>query len=80
MNRSAVIDTLKGSEAVNSRQKREGTNFAVRTVQCGCPDPGCGAFHVIEKARLIPTKEQAEATLKLKKKTGNAHKKTRPRT
>jgi hypothetical protein len=79
MKRAAVIDTLKGSEAVNSRQKRDGTKFAVRTVQCGCPDPGCGAFHVIEKARPLPTQEQAEATLKLKKRAGNERKRSRLR-
>jgi hypothetical protein len=77
MKRAAVADTLKGKEVVNSRQKREGTNFAVRTVQCGCPDPGCGAFHIIEKERPLPTSKQAEATLKLKKRANNIHKRSR---
>jgi hypothetical protein len=68
MRRDAVIDTQKGMEAVNSRQRREGTRFAVRTVACGCPDPGCGAFHVVETSRPLPTTDQATATLKTKKK------------
>lgn len=68
MRRNAVIDTLKGLEAVNSRQKREGTHFAVRTTQCGCPDDNCGAFHVIETDRPLPTAEDAVKTLRDKKK------------
>jgi len=71
MRRDAVIDTQKGMEAVNSRQKREGTNFAVRSVQCGCPDIGCGAFHVVEASRPLPTPQQAEATLKQRKAQRN---------
>lgn len=68
MRRAAVVYTLKGLEAVNSRQKREKTHFAVRTVQCGCPDDNCGAFHTIETHRPLPTTEEAVKTLRDKKK------------
>ncbi len=64
MRRAAVIDTQKGMEAINSKQKREGTRFHVRTVQCGCPDANCGAFHVIETDRTLPTSDQAVETLR----------------
>jgi hypothetical protein len=67
MQRDAVIDTQKAMEAVNARQKRAGTLFAVRSTACGCPDPGCGAFHVIDTSRPLPTAAQADATLKQRK-------------
>ncbi len=68
MRRDAVIMTQKGMEAVNSRQRRDGTQLAVSTVPCGCPDPGCGAFHRIEPERPLPTPQQAIETLKARKK------------
>lgn len=68
LRRAAIIDTLKGMEAVNSRQRRAGTRYAVRTVNCGCPDPGCGAFHVIETERPLPDAAAALATLRARKR------------
>jgi len=67
LSREALRNTKKAFEAVNSRQKRAGTNFAVSTVPCGCSDPGCGAFHRVETDRPLPTTEEAIQTLKAKK-------------
>jgi len=80
MQRTAVIGTIKGLEALNSRQKREHTNFAVRTVQCGCSDPGCGAFHSIDKDRPLPTTKEALNTLRQKKAEKRTAKKLKPAT
>ncbi|MDR2012517.1 MAG: hypothetical protein LBQ20_05650 [Rhodanobacter sp.] len=66
----ALRNTKKALEAVNARQKRAGTNFAVSTVPCGCSDPECGAFHRIETDRPLPTTEEAIQTLKAKKAAG----------
>jgi len=59
-------NTIKRIEATNSKQKREGTRFAVTTFVCGCSDPSCGASHQIGN-RPLPTADEAIQTLKTKK-------------
>ena len=68
LRRAAILDTLKGMEAIHAIQKRAGTHYAVRTVNCGCPDPNCGAFHVIEEGRPLPDDAAALATLRARKR------------
>lgn len=64
MGRDAVINTIKSAERTNAMQKRNGTSHPVHAVVCGCSDPHCGAFHRIVKDRTLPTREEADATLK----------------
>jgi len=55
----ALADIRRSEEHTNSIQRREGlTQHPVRLVICGCPDPNCGGWHVIERDRLIPTAAQ----------------------
>lgn len=64
LKRNAIIDTIKSEERTNAIQKRSGlTKHPVRVTSCGCPDPNCGAFHVIETDRTIPTPDECEARL-----------------
>lgn len=64
LGRDAIIDTIKSEQRTNAIRKRSGlTRHPVRVTSCGCPDPACGAFHVIETDRLIPTPEEAVARL-----------------
>lgn len=65
--RAGMWNTIKRIEATNSKQNREGTNFAVTTFVCGCSDPACGASHQIQSNRPLPTTEEAIETLKAKK-------------
>ena len=65
LGRGAIIDTKKSEERVNAAQKRAGsTRYHVRVTSCGCPDPNCGAFHVIESTRRLPDAAEAVTTLK----------------
>lgn len=65
--RVGIRNTIKRIEATNSKQNREGTNFAVATFVCGCSDPACGASHQVQSNRPLPTTEEAIETLKAKK-------------
>lgn len=76
MKRGAVVDTIKSEERTNALQKRNGTNFAVRTTICGCPDPNCGAWHTILEERPLPTPEEAAATLKKHKAAQHTNKRS----
>jgi hypothetical protein len=69
MSREAIRNTRKAMEAVNSRQRRAGTDFAVNTIACGCSDPGCGAFHRVDTERPLPTIDEAVTTMKAKKRS-----------
>jgi dissimilatory sulfite reductase (desulfoviridin) alpha/beta subunit len=60
---AAMYDTKKSEERTNAEQKRSGQQFHVRVTSCGCPDPACGAFHVIETDRPLPSQSEAAATL-----------------
>jgi hypothetical protein len=64
LRRGAIVDTIKSEHRINAIRKRSGlTRHPVRVTSCGCPDPNCGAFHVIETDRLIPTPEECAALL-----------------
>jgi hypothetical protein len=64
LNRDAIIDTIKGEQRMNAIRKRKGlTKHPVRTESCGCPDPTCGAFHVIVTERTIPSPEECSTLL-----------------
>jgi hypothetical protein len=62
LKRDAIIDTVKSEQRSNAIRKRSGlTRHPVQVTSCGCPDPGCGAFHLIRTERTIPTPEECEA-------------------
>lgn len=64
MRRAAIIDSVKSEQATNARRRRDGlTRHPVRGYACGCPDPGCGAFYVIDTGRTIPTAAECRALL-----------------
>jgi hypothetical protein len=74
LKRGAIVDTVKGEHRTNANRKRSGlTQHPIRVTSCGCPDPNCGAFHVIETERTIPTAEEADARLVEDKKARKAH-------
>jgi hypothetical protein len=56
MRPEAIADSLRCEQATNARRRRDGlTRHPVRGYACGCPDPGCGAFYLIDTTKLIPT-------------------------
>lgn len=64
MRPEAVADSLWCERATNARRRREGlTRHPVRGYACGCPDPGCGAFYVIDTGHTIPTAAECRALL-----------------
>ena len=67
LQRGAIVDTIKSEERTNAIQKRNGTHHPVRVTSCGCPDPNCGAWHTVIEERMLPTAEEATATLKSRK-------------
>ena len=59
LKRDAIIDTVISEQRMNALRKRTGmTKHPVRVTSCGCPDPSCGAFHMIIDERTIPTPEE----------------------
>lgn len=70
LSRGAIVDTIKSDERMNAQQKRAGKiRYHVDVVSCGCPDENCGAFHVLRTARPIPTIAEAQATLRVHRRT-----------
>jgi hypothetical protein len=64
LGRDAIIDTIKSEERTNAIRKRSGlVRHPIRATSCGCPDPACGVFHVIDTDRTIPTPEECAARL-----------------
>jgi hypothetical protein len=64
LKRNAIVNTVKGEHCANAVRKRKGlTRHPILAASCGCPDPNCGAFHIILKGRTIPTSEEADALL-----------------
>jgi len=62
--RDAIVGTVKNEHRTNAIRKRRGlTHHPISAHSCGCPDPSCGAFHLIRKDRTIPTTEEADAAL-----------------
>jgi hypothetical protein len=64
LRRGAIVDTIKSEHRTNAIRKRSGlTRHPLLAVSCGCPDPNCGAFHMIRTERVIPTIEEADESL-----------------
>jgi hypothetical protein len=64
LRRDAIIDSVKSEHRTNAIRKRKGqSRRPITAASCGCPDPSCGAFHIIRKERTIPTAEEADALL-----------------
>jgi hypothetical protein len=74
LERDAIIDTVKSEHRANAIRKRRGlTRHPILGVACGCPDPSCGAFHLIRTERTIPTPVECEALLAADNKTRKAN-------
>lgn len=75
LRRGAIVDTIKSEQRTNAIQKRGGlTQQPVTVTPCGCPDPNCGCWHTILTERTIPTAEEADTELAIKKKESKASK------
>jgi hypothetical protein len=73
LKRDAIIDTVKSEHRTHAIRKRRGlTQHPISAHSCGCPDPNCGAFHVIRTERTIPTAEEADAALTADKRARKA--------
>jgi hypothetical protein len=73
LRRGAIVDTIKSEHHTNAIRNRSGfARHRVRVTVCGCPDPNCGAFHVVETGRTIPTAEEANTLLAEDKKARKA--------
>jgi len=69
LKRNAIIDTIRSEEKMNSLQARSGgPRYHVDTISCGCPDDNCGAFHVVRTNRPLPSPDEADATLRARRK------------
>jgi len=69
LKRDAIIDSIKSEHRTNSIKRRRGlTKHPIEARSCGCPDPSCGAFHMIRTERVIPTADEAVETLSADKK------------
>ena len=78
LEREAVVDLVKSEQAANGLRKRQGlTQHPIRFVVCGCPDPKCGGWHVIETERTIPTGPEAVASLVAEKQIRKASERVR---
>src|SRR4051812_23896605 len=59
LKRDAIIDTIKSEERMNALRRRAGlTRHPVHGASCGCSDPGCGAFHWIDRETTIPAPKE----------------------
>lgn len=75
LKRDAIIDSVKSEHRANAIRKRQGlTRHPISAHSCGCPDPHCGAFHLIRTERTIPTAEEADAVLAADKAIRNVTK------
>ena len=73
LERGEIVDLVKSEQATNARRKRQGlTRHPLRAVVCGCPDPTCGGWHVIETERTILTAVEADAALAADKRVRRA--------
>jgi hypothetical protein len=73
LKRDAIIDTVKSEHRINAIRRRRGkTQHPITVTSCGCPDPRCGAFHIVRTERTIPTAEEAAALLAGSKKIRKA--------
>lgn len=75
LTRDAIIDSVKSEHRTNALRKRRGqTCHPITAHSCGCPDPSCGAFHLIRTERIIPTAAEANAALATDKAVRKASK------
>jgi hypothetical protein len=75
LKRDAIIDTVKSEQRTNAIRKRRGLDgHPITAHSCGCPDPACGAFHLIREEKVIPTVEEADAALAARKPCRSAKK------
>jgi hypothetical protein len=73
LKRAAIVDSVKSEHRTNAVRKRNGQmRHPIDAVSCGCPDPGCGAFHMIRTERTIPTAEEADEILAADKQARKA--------
>lgn len=73
LKRNAIIDSVKSEHRTNAIRRRQGlTRHPIIVYSCGCPDPNCGAFHLIRTERTIPTADEADAALAKDKKIRKA--------
>ena len=64
LTRGAIIDSVKSEHRTNAIRKRKGlTRYPIRAYSCGCPDPNCGAFHLIRTETRIPTAAECKELL-----------------
>jgi hypothetical protein len=82
LKRDAIVDTVKSEHRINAIRKRSGlTKHPISVTSCGCPDPNCGAFHMIRTERTIPGAEESDALLiadnRKRKETGSRRKRKR---
>ena len=64
LRRGAIIDSVKSEHRTNAIRKRKGLiRHPIRAYSCGCPDPNCGAFHLIRTEITIPTPDECAALL-----------------
>ena len=65
LTRSEIGDLSRELDKTNSMRKRAGLQqHPTNLVVCGCPDPRCGGWHVIDESRQILTDDEATETLK----------------
>jgi 3-methyladenine DNA glycosylase AlkD len=64
LKQDAIVDPVKSEHRTNAIRERKGLyRHTISAYSCGCPDPGCGAFHLIHIERTIPTAAEADANL-----------------
>ncbi len=72
LTQSEIGDLARELAKTNSVRKREElTRHPTYAVVCGCPDPRCGGWHVVDTRRLILTADEASATLQRRKHERN---------
>jgi len=70
LNEKELYDLKKSEERTNAIQRREDKeHYHVYAVVCGCPDPECGGWHVIDESRKLPTTAECAEILKKHNKT-----------
>lgn len=66
LSQSKIGDLSRELAKASSIRKREGLErHPTRAIVCGCPDPRCGGWHVIDTSRVILTDDDADAALRL---------------
>ncbi len=64
LGRGEIADLARQLDRTRSVQKREGlAKHPTRAVVCGCPDPNCGGWHVVDTSRTILTEDDSQCSL-----------------